>query len=68
MTIKQQAMVRSLKLPDEVEIIEHIDNNHCKARYKGKTCTAIFNPFTCCYYVDDIDGVIEDENITREGE
>lgn len=26
----------------------------------GIVCNAIFNPFTCCYYADDVYGVIED--------
>ena len=29
-------------------------------RYDGKLCTAIFNPFSGYYYVDDIYGVIEE--------
>ena len=62
--IKQMvdAMVHSLKGLAEVEIVEHKDNNHCLARYIGKLCTAIFNPFSGYYYVDDIFGVIEREN------
>lgn len=28
--------------------------------YNGKTCTAIYNPFTCSYYVDDIYGIIKE--------
>ena len=62
--IKQMvdAMVNSLKGLAEVEIVEHKDNNHCLARYNGKLCTAIFNPFSGYYYVDDIFGVIEREN------
>lgn len=27
--------------------------------YRGVKCTAIFNPFTCEYYADDIYGIIE---------
>ena len=62
--IKQMvdAMVNSLKGLAEVEIVEHKDNNHCLARYNGKLCTAIFNPYSGYYYVDDIFGVIEREN------
>lgn len=62
--IKQMvdAMVNSLKGLAEVEIVEHKDNNHCLARFNGKLCTAIFNPFSGYYYVDDIFGVIEREN------
>lgn len=62
--IKQmgEAMVHSLNSLAEVEIVEHKDNNHCLARYNGKLCTAIFNPYSGYYYVDDIFGVIEREN------
>ena len=62
--IKQMvdAMVHSLKGLAEMEIVEHKDNNHCLARYNGMLCTAIFNPFSGYYYVDDIFAVIEREN------
>lgn len=29
--------------------------------YKGTKCTAIFNPFVCEYYADDIYGVIKED-------
>ena len=28
--------------------------------YKGTKCTAIFNPFVCQFYVDDIYGIIKE--------
>ena len=56
-----EAIVHSLRDLAMVEIVEHTDNNHCLARYDGKLCTAIFNPFSGYYYVDDIYGVIEEE-------
>ena len=55
---KTMAMVHSIKSLAEVEIVEHIDNNNCKAIYDGKICTAVFNPFVGRYYVDDKYGVI----------
>lgn len=58
--MKTEAIVHSLRDLAMVEIIEHTDNNHCLARYDGKLCTAIFNPFSGYYYVDDIYGVIEE--------
>ena len=30
------------------------------AEYNGIKCTAIYNCFSGCYYVDDLYGVIED--------
>ena len=56
-----EAIVHSLRDLAMVEIVEHTDNNHCMARYDGKLCTAIFNPFSGYYYVDDIYGVIEED-------
>ena len=58
-----EAMVHSLKGLAEVEIVEHKDNNHCLARYNCKLCTAIFNPFSGYYYVDDVFGVVEENNV-----
>lgn len=58
-----EAMVHSLKGLAEVEIVEHKDNNHCLARYNCKLCTAIFNPFSGYYYVDDLFGVVEENNV-----
>ena len=45
---------------DEVEILEELDNNQYKVNYRGVICTAIFNGFNCCYYVDDIYGIIKE--------
>lgn len=45
---------------DEVEILEELPNNQYKANYRGVICTAIFNGFNCCYYVDDIYGIIKE--------
>ena len=53
--MKTEAIVHSLRDVAIVEIVEHKDN-----RYDGKLCTAIFNPFSGYYYVDDIYGVIEE--------
>ena len=57
------AHINSLKGEmDEVKIIEERkqpDNTTLYiAEYNGKTCTAIFNPFVCEYYVDDVYGVL----------
>lgn len=58
-TFFTQGIVHSKNALDEIEIIEHIDNNHVTARYKGKLYSAISNPFSGYYYVDDIDGEIK---------
>jgi len=59
-TIK--AMVHSLKAQDEVVILHERGNNDVIAEYKGKRCTAVFNPFVCLFYVDDIYGVLPNQN------
>jgi len=56
---KVQAMIHSLQAKDEVTIISENGNNHVIAEYKGKKYTAVFNPFVCLYYVDDVYGEIE---------
>ena len=38
----------------EVTIISENGCNDVIVDYKGIRCTAIYNPFVCCYYVDDI--------------
>jgi len=45
---------------DEVEILEELPNNQYKAKYGSVLCTAIFNAFNCCYYVDDVYGIIKE--------
>lgn len=57
---KVKAMVHSLQALDEVTILSEKDCNNVIAEYKGVKCTAIFNPFSGYYYVDDIYGRIED--------
>jgi len=59
---KTKAMVHSLKARDEVTILHQKGPNDVVAEYKGKRFTAIFNPFSCLYYVDDVYGVLPDQN------
>lgn len=44
---------------DDVKVIANNGDNNIIVDYKGKKCTAIYNVFAGCYYVDDIYGVIE---------
>jgi hypothetical protein len=46
---------------DTVTIVEHRDNNHVVAEYRNQRFTAIYNPFSGMYYVDDVYGKIEEE-------
>lgn len=60
-----RAMVHSLQALAEVTIISKKDNNHVIAEYNGKRCTAVDNPYSGLFYVDDIYGVIP-ESMTDE--
>lgn len=59
---KIKAQVHSLQAQDEVMILHEKNNNDVIAEYKGKRCTAVYNPFVCLYYVDDIYGVLPDQH------
>jgi len=59
---KTKAMVHSLKARDEVTILHENDYNDVVAEYKGKRYTAVFNLYLGLYYVDDIYGVLPDQN------
>lgn len=57
---KIQARIHSLNGNfDECIIVEQKSDNNIIVEYKGKQCTAIYNPFAGCYYVDDIYGTID---------
>lgn len=64
--MKVTAYIHSLKDQEhdrhvlgEAEIMEKIENNLYLAEYNGIRCTAIFNPFVCKYFVDDVYGIQE---------
>jgi hypothetical protein len=44
----------------EATILERIGDNKYIAQYGDVKCTAIFNPFSGYYYVDDRYGIIPD--------
>jgi len=44
----------------EAEILRSLGDNQYLAEYNGVKCTAIYNIFTGCYYVDDVFGVFKD--------
>ncbi len=56
------AMIHSLGSQDEAVILHEKGNNDVTADYKGIRCTAIFNPFSGMYYVDDLYGVLADRH------
>ncbi|GHU53564.1 hypothetical protein AGMMS49975_11950 [Clostridia bacterium] len=59
---KTKAMIHSSRERDEVAIIHENGNNDVVAEYKGIRYSAIFNPFVCLYYVDDIYGKLKHNN------
>ena len=68
--MKVEAYIHSLKdrrtdknVLAEAEIIKKIGENLYLAEYNGVRCTAIFNPFVCRYYVDDLYGRIPQEKV-----
>ena len=46
---------------DEITILKEIGNNSYLVDYRGVKCSAIFNPFNCTYYADDIYGRTDNE-------
>ena len=46
----------------EAEIIREIGDNKYLAKYNGTYCTAIFNYYTGSYYIDDVYGIVSEEN------
>lgn len=58
--MKVKAMIHSQNDIRECEIVNKVGDNQYIAEYRGIRCTAIFNPFTGLYYVDDIYGIVGD--------
>lgn len=57
---KIQARIHSLDGQfDEVTIISEKSDNDVIVDYNGVRCTAIYNVFAGCYYVDDIYGIVK---------
>lgn len=66
--MKVKAYIHSLKdrkndrhVLGDAEIICQIGDNLYLAEVNDIRCTAIFNPFTGAYYVDDVYGIIPKE-------
>ena len=57
-----KAMIHSLEAQDEAVILHEKGSNDVIAEYKGKRCTAIYNPFAGLFYVDDIYGILPDQH------
>lgn len=62
MLFKTKAHINSLHGDmDEITILQDLGNNDYIVDYKGVKCHALFNPFVCEYYADDIYGRIDNE-------
>ena len=57
---KIQARIHSLDGQfDEGTIVSEKSDNDIIVDYNGVRCTAIYNIFAGCYYVDDIYGIVK---------
>ena len=57
---KIQARIHSLDGQfDEVTIVSEKSDNDVIVDYNGVRCTAIYNVFVGCYYVDDVYGIVK---------
>ena len=43
---------------DNVTILSENGVNDVRVSYKGNICTAVYNGFVGCYYVDDVYGIV----------
>lgn len=55
---KVRAFIHSKRDFAVATLIRQVDTNKYIAEYEGINCTAIFNPITCLYYVDDLYGKV----------
>ena len=59
---KTQAHIHSLTgQMDEITVLKELGHNSYLVDYRGVKCSAIFNPFNCTYYADDIYGIVKEE-------
>ena len=64
---KIDAYIQSLNLGkmrpevmDEITILEKVGDNDYIVDYKGVKCHALFNPFVCEYFADDVYRVVKE--------
>lgn len=60
MNLATKARIHSLngELAEAV-IVKKVGDNAYIAEYNGIKCTAIYNPFVCVFYVDDVYSIIK---------
>ena len=59
-----QDKVNNRHVLGDAEIIREIGDKKYLAKYNGIYCTAIFNYYTGYYYVDDVYGIVNEENLS----
>lgn len=61
--LKTYAHINSLGgQTDEITVLQQVSDNDYLVDYKGVKCHAIFNPFVCKYYADDLYTVVVKED------
>lgn len=60
---KTQAYINSLNkglinptYKDEITVLEKVGDNDYIVDFRGVKCHALFNPFVCAYFADDVYG------------
>lgn len=62
MSQKTYAHINSLGgQKDEITVLQQVGDNDYLVDYKGVKCHAIFNPFVCEYYADDLYTVVKED-------
>ena len=60
--LKTYAHINSLGgQTDEITVLQQVGDNDYLVDYKGVKCHAIFNPFVCEYYADDLYTVVKED-------
>lgn len=61
--LKTYAHINSLGgQTDEITVLQQVGDNDYLVDYKGVKCHAIFNPFVCEYYADDLYTIVVKED------
>lgn len=53
------AKVYSIGRMATVFVVDRVDGYYI-VEYNGRRCKAIYNPFVCLFYADDVFGILED--------
>ena len=63
---KTQAYINSLNkglinptYKDEITVLEKVGDNDYIVDFRGVKCHALFNPFVCAYFANDVYGRVE---------